>query len=168
MLRRVVGISIFGLVVLLICTAVIGSGDVTVLSHGKAVFQRVGCADCHGTNGAASTDAPLLTGVSKRLSPEQLVRAVLDPSAELAPGFEQVTVVTSEGQVIAGRLVSTTATTATIETIDGGQVEVQGVGPTDVSISSPMPAIPLSKHDLEALVYFLRSLYTESAKLLAQ
>ncbi len=131
-------------------------------SHGQVVFSRLGCASCHlGNDGAVPTDAPSLSGLAKRRSLKEILRAVLDPDAEVAPGFGQATVVDGDGKVLVGRLVSRTPTTATLETDTAGRVVVDGVGPTDMSVKSPMPALSLddmSADDFAALLLYVTSL----------
>ncbi|MEP7000226.1 MAG: HEAT repeat domain-containing protein, partial [bacterium] len=63
------------------------------------------CTKCHnfGTGEGASVGPPL-RGVASRLTREQLLEALIDPSARIAPGFGPVQVTLKNGQKLFGTL----------------------------------------------------------------
>lgn len=58
--------------------------------QGKQVFETAGCSGCHILSAADSTGevGPNLDKVLPELSEEQIRESIVDPNAELAPGFQ--------------------------------------------------------------------------------
>ncbi len=54
----------------------------------EAALEKFTCAACHDLGGSGADVGPKLVGVGKRLGPEGLRAAILDPNAEIANGFE--------------------------------------------------------------------------------
>lgn len=54
----------------------------------EAVIEKLGCAACHDLEGSGTDIGPNLAGIGRRLDHEGLRRAILDPNAEVAQGFE--------------------------------------------------------------------------------
>ena len=77
------------------------TGDAT---KGAALAQR--CIMCHQLNGNGPAYGPELKGWASRQSREALVRAIVNPSAEIALGYEGVTLKLKAGGQIDGRLMS--------------------------------------------------------------
>ena len=77
-------------------------------THGRALFQskRLGCFKCHTANGFGGEIGPDLTQIAKKHAQPVLFEGILKPSAAIATGFETMQVVTSEGKVINGLMVS--------------------------------------------------------------
>ena len=73
----------------------------------RVIFQgpAAQCSRCHnfGT-GAGATVGPVLMGVASRLAREQLLEALVDPSARIAPGFGPVQLTLKNGQRMFGTL----------------------------------------------------------------
>ena len=63
------------------------------------------CTRCHNfTTGPGASVGPPLRGVASRLKREQLLEALIDPSARIAPGFGAVQVTLKNGQGVFGTL----------------------------------------------------------------
>ncbi|WP_266366357.1 HEAT repeat domain-containing protein [Tellurirhabdus rosea] len=65
----------------------LSGGDVAV---GRRIFfrhQTAQCIRCHSYDDLGGNAGPRLNGVASRLSREQLLEAVINPSARIAPGF---------------------------------------------------------------------------------
>jgi putative membrane-bound dehydrogenase-like protein len=77
------------------------SGDA---AKGAALAQR--CIMCHQLNGNGPAYGPELKGWASRQSREALVRAIVNPSADIALGYEGVTLKLKAGGQIDGRLLS--------------------------------------------------------------
>src|SRR5262249_33633376 len=73
---------------------------------GAAVYERLGCAACHGDRGEGGPGAPALIGLGQLRSKDDLVTSILRPDETIAPGYQRVKVVTSSGKTLTGRLVS--------------------------------------------------------------
>ena len=86
---------------------------------GEVIFKQVGCASCHIVNGAGGFLGPSLDAIGVR-RPSQKVRLdVLEPSAELAEGFETVVVETAKGETVEGVLKNEDSFTLLVLTADG-------------------------------------------------
>jgi putative heme-binding domain-containing protein len=62
------------------------------------------CVRCHAIDDRGGNVGPRLNGVANRLSREQLLEALIEPSARIAPGFGLVTLELKKGQKINGIL----------------------------------------------------------------
>ncbi|QGJ71884.1 Dehydrogenase [Planctomycetales bacterium 10988] len=88
---------------------VIAMNDMITLSGnpeaGKKVFTRA-CIACHmiGTEGAKF--GPDLTEVGKRLTRGKIIESILEPSAELNPKYQTLSLFTADGLALTGLLVS--------------------------------------------------------------
>ena len=71
---------------------------------GRKAFQAIGCAQCHRFAGEGGSVGPELSGVGKRLKPEDLMDSMLTPSRVIATGYETVEIETVDGESVAGRL----------------------------------------------------------------
>ncbi len=71
---------------------------------GQAVFRRAGCAGCHVVNGAGGFLGPSLDSIAERKTSGEIRSDVLDPDAELAAGYEPVSLVTNDGRRVRGVL----------------------------------------------------------------
>ncbi|MDF9797121.1 quinoprotein glucose dehydrogenase [Catalinimonas alkaloidigena] len=60
------------------------------------------CLRCHAYGDYGGSAGPRLNGVGERLSREQLLEALIDPSARLAPGFGVVTLEMEGGATVSG------------------------------------------------------------------
>ena len=71
---------------------------------------------------------PDLSEAGKRLSREEILEAMIDPNAEVTPGYGTVTLTLESGQIIRGALIEETDTDITIrnqneeQAIEKGQI----------------------------------------------
>lgn len=75
------------------------------IDNGKAVFRRT-CTACHRVYGEGAAFGPDMEKVGTRLSKYKLVESVIDPNAEIDAKYESTMILTDEGTVISGLLVS--------------------------------------------------------------
>jgi len=68
---------------------------------GERIFSSM-CASCHAVEGRGGRLGPDLTRVADSQSREALTRAIRDPGAATAAGYQTVTLVTRDGQRIRG------------------------------------------------------------------
>lgn len=54
----------------------------------EAVIEKLGCAGCHDLQDSGADAGPQLAGITARMDRAALRRAILDPNAEIAEGFE--------------------------------------------------------------------------------
>ena len=71
---------------------------------GRIVFRTAGCASCHIVDGSGGFFGPSLDSIAVRKPSDEIRRDVLEPDAELAPGFESVEVEAGDGRRVAGVL----------------------------------------------------------------
>lgn len=60
------------------------------------------CAKCHKVGEKGSEVGPELTGLAGTRDPQFIIKAILEPSAEIASGFESILIVTKDGRYITG------------------------------------------------------------------
>lgn len=139
-------------------------GDV---AKGVALFRysnTTQCVRCHMVGSRGNKVGPDLTTIATRITPDQLLEALVAPAARIAPGFGRVTVVMKNGERIEGSFdaeskkdVTVTANneTKTIALADIEKLEFGGI--------SPMPpmGLGLTKAELRDLVAYLSTLKQE-------
>ena len=77
---------------------------------GRMVFNTNGtCNKCHQVNGLGVEIGPNLSEIGKKLARPALFEAIIYPSAAISHGFENWLVMTEDGQIYTGLLVSETA-----------------------------------------------------------
>jgi quinoprotein glucose dehydrogenase len=138
---------------------------------GRQVFlnkSEVYCLRCHKINGEGGEVGPDLAGIGSRQTREYLLESIVEPSRQIAKGFETVLVTTVSGQVLVGVLKSEDARELRLMTAEGkslvirkDQIEERTTGksamPEDISKH-------LSKRELRDLVAFLASLKEPAKK----
>ena len=76
------------------------------LAHGKALFEKQGCMNCHRVRGQGSRVGPDLTNIGARRKREDIEHSIVDPNAEILPENRYVRVVTRDGATITGRILN--------------------------------------------------------------
>lgn len=86
---------------------------------GKQVFETTGtCAKCHQVNGQGKEVGPDLSEIGSKLSRIDLYVNILNPSAAISHNYETYALLTVDGAVVNGILVSQTDESVTIKTAD--------------------------------------------------
>jgi putative heme-binding domain-containing protein len=71
--------------------------------NGERLFWNKGqCGQCHMVNGRGKRMGPELTQVGRQRSAAYLRESVVNPGADVTPGFATITVVTKDGRKIVG------------------------------------------------------------------
>jgi putative heme-binding domain-containing protein len=71
--------------------------------NGERLFWNKGqCGQCHMVSGRGKRMGPELTQVGRQRSAAYLWESVVNPGADLTPGFAMITVVTKDGKKIVG------------------------------------------------------------------
>jgi quinoprotein glucose dehydrogenase len=140
---------------------------------GRKIFRdktEVSCRRCHAVGAEGATDrgalaGPNLAGVGTRYDRMYLLRSLLQPSADLSPGYAEIMVETKEQDVYRGRVVSETETELVLDTVEVGQIERVTVKKSLIihrqTEKSSMPedvAEKLNLSELRDLVEYLASL----------
>jgi hypothetical protein len=92
-------------------------------AKGKAIFATL-CAKCHTLEGQGGKVGPELTGVGVRARKDILLE-IVDPNRSVEANFRMWQVKTVDGQVLAGRLDTETATTVELYDVEGKSHVVQ-------------------------------------------
>jgi putative heme-binding domain-containing protein len=103
------------------------------------------CTRCHSFEGTAANVGPNLSKIGASLSRDQLVEALLDPSARIAPGFGTVGITQRKGPKVVGILREETPTHVVI--MEGTPPVERRIAKTEITERSnpvsPMPPFGL-------------------------
>jgi putative heme-binding domain-containing protein len=122
------------------------------------------CARCHAIRGSGGAVGPELTAIGDKLSREDLLRALIEPSSRLAPGFGTVKLTLKDGQVVTGILMEESDTKLILKTAEAEPLEVESsrIEKRENMPSSmpPMGSI-MSRREIRDMVEFLSNLKSE-------
>ncbi|GAB2592009.1 PVC-type heme-binding CxxCH protein [Spirosoma areae] len=132
--------------------------------RGRTIFfghETAQCIRCHAYDDLGGNAGPRLNGVSSRLGRNQLLEAVINPSARLAPGFGTATLEMKDGKTLSGIVQRDTATDLVVKigndpdrTIPKDQIVKTTYAPS----SMPDMKYLLTKREIRDLVSFLATL----------
>ena len=132
--------------------------------QGKLVFETnptAQCVRCHAVGGAGGTVGPALDNIANTLTREQILEALIEPSARIAPGYGSVTVTLKDGQVVTGVLEKETEEELILRTNDAEPMEIahSRIAKRE-NMPSGMPPMGkmISKRELRNLIEYLGSL----------
>jgi quinoprotein glucose dehydrogenase len=120
------------------------------------------CTRCHAIEGTGADVGPNLTRIASTLTREQLLEALLDPNARIAPGFGTVGITLKNGERLDGTLRSETATDVVL--LVGTPPVERRIANTEIAQrTNPVSAMPpfgliLKPRDIRDLVEFLSTL----------
>ena len=116
------------------------------------------CVRCHAIEGNGGKVGPDLSSIGKTLTREQILEAIVDPSARLSPGFGIVKVTLDDGSEVTGTLMEENAKEIILKTSDAEPLEVELTRiKKRENYPSGMPPMgkALSKKEIRDLVEFL-------------
>ncbi|MEW4923743.1 HEAT repeat domain-containing protein [Algibacter sp. 2305UL17-15] len=123
------------------------------------------CVRCHSVNGAGGDVGPPLDTIGNQLSREQLLEALVDPSARLAPGYGNVILTLDNDQTVVGILEEESKNELTLRTseVEPLIVPISRIKNRENVISSmpPMGEL-LGKRAIRDLITYLSSLKKEN------
>lgn len=129
---------------------------------GRAVFhdlEATRCTRCHNLGGTGGNAGPALDGIGKKLNRDQLLEALITPSARIAEGFGTVMLETKDGDTFVGVVAKEQDGKVTIVSASG---ESSDVPSADISKRTPMAASamppmggPLNRRQIRDLIEFL-------------
>lgn len=131
--------------------------------QGRDLFlhhETAQCLRCHAVDGLGGTAGPELTHIRSDLLPEDIIAALIEPQASIAPGYATVAFTLTSGESISAPIVDSTDTGYVIDdaglrrTIQRAHIRSQ-VGP-----ASAMPAMGaiLDPYEARDLVAYLTTL----------
>ncbi len=131
---------------------------------GYAIFNynsTAQCVRCHSMGGEGGSVGPNLSKIGSTLKREQLLQALVEPSARLSPGYGTVSLKLTDGQEVTGILAKENEHELVITTSDAEPlvIPLARVAKRENMPSSmpPMGSI-LSKREIRDLVEYLSSL----------
>jgi putative heme-binding domain-containing protein len=139
---------------------------------GFALFRRESgpmCFRCHRANGVGGDVGPDLSGVARRLAPEEILDAILAPSSSILAGYDSVGLELTDGRAVFGRILAETADTIQLADTNGvpHSVKVAEVVKRSTSHVSVMPdglARTLSTQDFADLYAYVLTLKVPAAQ----
>jgi quinoprotein glucose dehydrogenase len=132
--------------------------------RGARIFyghESAQCIRCHSYGDYGGNAGPRLNGVADRLTREQLLEALINPSARLAPGYGMVTVELNEGKKISGVLLEETGDALKIKIGDQPDTLVQksSIKERRNAMSSMPPMMSLlTKKEIRDVLSFLATM----------
>lgn len=128
--------------------------------RGRRVFYRnesAQCLRCHSFDDQGGTAGPRLNGVASRLTRQQILEALINPSGRIAPGFGVVTLQLKNGKTVSGILAEESNTSLTIKADKQSDVIPKDQVIKRINAASSMPEMRfiLSKKEIRDVVSFL-------------
>ncbi len=131
---------------------------------GRSVFNNnptAQCVRCHSVNGSGGEVGPKLDNIGSILNRQQLLEALIEPSARLAPGYGTVTITLKDGQKVKGVLIEENDKELLLRTSEAEplRVPLMRIASRENSMSA-MPAMGrmISRRELRDLIEYLGSL----------
>ncbi|WP_338876166.1 HEAT repeat domain-containing protein [Spirosoma sp. SC4-14] len=131
---------------------------------GRRIFfrhQTAQCIRCHSYDDLGGNAGPRLNGVASRLTREQLLEAVVNPSARLAPGFGTATLEMKDGKTLSGIVQKETDNELVLKSGDEPDLTIrkdQIAKTTYAPSSMPDMKYLLTKREIRDVVSFLATL----------
>ena len=126
----------------------------------KLYWGKAGCAGCHRIESKGGRIGPDLSVIGRVRSLQYLRESVVNPNADITPGYNTITVVTRDGKKIVG--VERGYDNFTVQLMDPKEefhsFDRSNVASVKREIRSLMPASTLSSTELNDLLAYLASL----------
>lgn len=120
--------------------------------RGRVLFHHAGgagCAKCHSLTDSVNGFGPNLAGLAARANARHIVQSIVEPSAVITEGFNQLNVLTDTGQVFSGVLLEESGLTLSLGLSTGERVDIPKSMIEERS-SNPTSAMPSSAEVLSA------------------
>lgn len=129
-------------------------------ARGRAVYMNL-CIGCHKLGDAGNDIGPNLQSVAQH-SPEKLLANILDPNADVQPGFHAYHCRLVDGTEIYGLIASETASSITFKTLDGAlhpvlRRDIQALGGASISLMPEGLEAAMTLQDMADLIALLRN-----------
>lgn len=134
-------------------------------AKGESIFWgKGGCGNCHMVGTRGGPMGPDLTRVGRKRSLAYLKQSIMEPNADLTPGFYKITMVTKSGQTIVGTQRGFDNFSAQVMTTDGKihSYSREDLTKCDRDYTSMMPPYKFSDDEMKHLLTYLTSLRGEN------
>jgi putative heme-binding domain-containing protein len=135
------------------------------LERGKQMFAVAQCYKCHLFRGEGGILGPNLTAASGRFAPKDMLESILQPSKEVSDQYASSQFVTTDGQVITGKVVNLAGDTLMVMTnmLDPDamtniqQGDIESTQPSTVSMMPTGLLDTLAEEEILDLLAYIRS-----------
>jgi putative membrane-bound dehydrogenase-like protein len=130
-------------------------------AEGELIFKSGQCTQCHLVHGSGGAVGPDLSTIGARLDRRKLLQSIVDPAAEIAHGFQQVSVTTKDGDTITGTIQKEDATAMTLKADDGETITIKAAdieSRTNPSSGMPPMGDVLNRREIRHVVEYLTTL----------
>src|SRR5690242_6833610 len=126
----------------------------------KYFFGEGQCASCHMVYGKGSAVGPDLSDVGHEMSVEEIRASLLDPSRQIAPGYQLVSVRLRDGETVRGFARSRSNFEVILQDMKGQfhMLPMDAISAISEDRQSQMPPIKANAEQLQNLIAFLSSL----------
>lgn len=135
--------------------------------RGRNFFMRdetAQCTRCHSIGERGAEVGPPLTTIGDKLTREQLLEALVDPSARISPGYGMVTLTLTDGQTVSGTLMEERNDALVLKTSDAEPmvVSLARIAKRE-NLPSSMPPMGtlMTRREIRDVVEFLATLKEE-------
>lgn len=133
--------------------------------HGRILFAEARCAACHCFGADGGGLGPDLSGVAGRFSMHDLLESIVKPSKTISDQYQAVTIATTNGRVVTGRVVNLSGDSLSINsdmydpdsTIRIRRGEIEEMEPSPVSMMPEGLLNSLNRDEVLDLVAYLMS-----------
>jgi len=132
--------------------------------QGRQIFwsnPSAQCVRCHSWDNKPGSAGPSLIGIADKLGREELLQALIEPSARLSPGFGSVVLTLTDGSRVSGILIEENELELFLKTSNAEplKIPIQRISKRD-NVPSSMPSMGsiLSRREIRDLVEFLANL----------
>jgi putative heme-binding domain-containing protein len=134
------------------------------LENGRRMFSVAGCYNCHRFAGEGSSVGPDLTGVARRFSVPDILRAIVEPNREISDQYRQ-TVFETNGRAVVGRVTNLSKDEVFVSTdmldpkteVAIRREDIDEQHPSEISVMPEGLLNTLNEGEILDLVAYLRS-----------
>lgn len=135
------------------------------LEKGKAMYAATQCLSCHTMQGEGGIVGPDLTQLGTRFSPQDILVATIDPSAEISDQYAATNIYLKDGSSVVGRIINEDANTYFVSQNPFApnvireipKTEVTDTKVSEVSVMMPGMINRLNPEELKDLMAYLVS-----------
>jgi PQQ-dependent dehydrogenase (methanol/ethanol family) len=123
-------------------------------------FGKGGCSGCHMVSGRGAPVGPDLSSIARERTVDQLRESLVNPGANIAAGYDLVSLALRGGRTIRGFARNRTAYHIAVQDFDGNfqALELNQAERITEEKSSPMPPMKASAEEMQNLLAFLSGL----------
>jgi putative heme-binding domain-containing protein len=130
--------------------------------RGRRLFGEANCFTCHRFDNEGGAQGPDLTLASGRFNVRDLLESIIDPSKEISDQYAAVTITTTDGKVVTGRIVNYSGDQMVVMTnmldpnglVNVNHKKVEAVEKSKVSMM-PAGLLDTFKEDVDLVAYLL-------------